>query len=104
MLSMAKSKKTPPISIDGGDNPAKPDMDLIHHDLDELKSLGFKVSGIRVHKESLPSYAFAPPAKKAMHEWRQSLELAGFEVVSSLKPDKLGFSAQRRSVKGKGWT
>jgi len=72
-------------------------------DIQELSTLGFEVPMIRLRGEAAVLYDLTPPDMIGMHIWRQRLEKAGFEVVSRLKPEELGFSASRRAVQGEGW-
>ncbi|KKL77130.1 hypothetical protein LCGC14_2037960 [marine sediment metagenome] len=101
---MAKTKM-PPITQSPKGRPATAsELEEINKDAAILVKLGHGVPGVSIFEEGSPSYALTPPKKQGMGAWRQALEKAGFEVVSNLNRDHLGFSAKRRVVRGGGWT
>ena len=101
---MGKKKPGPPIRLPKDREATPSEMDTINKDMSKLTKLGFEVISVTVEDVGEPAYDIKPPEKSAMHEWRMALEKDGFEVVSRLHPDNLGFAAKRRVVTGKGWS
>ena len=101
---MAKKPPKPTVTCPKNREATPGETAIMEKDIAEIEKLGFTIPSIAVGEVGEPLYDLAPPKDKPMHQWRQDLERAGFEVVSKLKPDELGFSAQRRSMKGQGWT
>lgn len=101
---MAKKKPDHDLHLAKDRELSPSEADEIEKDIGILKTLGHAVPLVTVDKVGPPAYRLTPPDNVAMATWRMALEQEGFEVVSSLDPDRLGFSAKRRVVKGKGWT
>lgn len=96
-------KGLPPVSAHPKRLVDADEIQSMKDDVAALEKLGFEVSQIALKEVGKPSYRFKPPSEKPMHAWRMELEKEGFDVVSSLSAESLGFSAQRRAVQGKGW-